>query len=88
MRKLLYTTREARDAIGCGTTRLYEQINSGRLEARRLGRRTYITAESLNALIAALERVTTPTMAKAAHEKWAGQRKPRVKPEEVEPGAA
>lgn len=63
--KLLYTTREARDAIGCGTTRLYEHINAGRLEARRIGRRTYITSDSLHALVASMERVVTPKMKRA-----------------------
>ena len=78
MQKLLYTTREARDAIGCGVTRLYEHINSGRLEARRFGRRTYITSESLPALVASMARVMTPTMAKAEHKRWSGHRKPRT----------
>ena len=88
MQKLLYTTREARDAISCGVTRLYEHINSGRLEARRFGRRTYITGESLHALVASMARVTTPTMLKVQHEKWSGRRRSRPKLQEVEPGTA
>lgn len=87
MSKFLYRTSEAKAALGCGTTRLYELINNGTLEARRLGRRTYITAESLEAFVAKLPPVVTPTMAKAAHDKWSGQRKPRAKAEEGEPGA-
>jgi hypothetical protein len=39
--KFLYRTSEAKAAIGCGTTKLYALINSGVLEARRFGRRTY-----------------------------------------------
>jgi excisionase family DNA binding protein len=66
MQKLLYTTTEAKAVIGCGTTRLYELINSGELEARRLGHRTMIEAESLRELVDSLPRVTTPTMRRRA----------------------
>jgi hypothetical protein len=86
MTKFLYRTSEARAALGCGTTRLYDLINKGLLEARRLGHRTYITAESLEAFVASLKPVVTPTMAKAEHEKWSGHRRPRAKPQEDEPG--
>jgi hypothetical protein len=66
MQKLLYTTTEAKAVIGCGTTRLYELINSGELEARRLGHPTMIEAESLRELVDSLPRVTTPTMRRRA----------------------
>jgi hypothetical protein len=79
--KFLYTTSETRAALGCGITRLYELINNGSLEARRLGHRTYITATSLEALVASLPRVVTPTMAKAQHARWSERRKRRVAPE-------
>jgi hypothetical protein len=46
--ELLYTTAEARTVIGCGTTRLYEFLASGKLRARRLGHRTLIEAKSLH----------------------------------------
>ena len=88
MTKLLYRTREAKTAIGCGTTTLYDLINKGLLEARRLGHRTYITAESLEAFVASLKPVVTPTMAKAEHDRWSGHRRPRGKPLKEEPGAA
>ena len=88
MTKFLYRTSEAKAALGCGTTRLYDLINKGLLEARRLGHRTYITADSLEAFIASLPPVVTPTMAKAEHEKWSGHGRPRPKPQEDEPGAA
>ena len=83
--KLLYKTSEAKAAIGCGNTKLYHLVNEGLLEARRLGRKTYITAESLEALVASLPRVVTPTMAKAEHDRWSGH--PRPKPQDDEPGA-
>ena len=84
--KLLYKTREAKAAIGCGTTTLYNLINRGILEARRLGHRTYITASSLEAFIASLPPLVTSTMAKAEHEKWSGHRRPPPKQQEDEPG--
>lgn len=62
MGKLLYRTSEARAAIGCGKTRLYQLINDGTLDARRFNCKTYITAESLERLVASLPRVVTPTM--------------------------
>jgi excisionase family DNA binding protein len=64
MNKFLYRTSEAKTALGCGTTTLYALINSGRLEARRFGKRTYITAESIEAFIASLPAIETPTMAR------------------------
>jgi hypothetical protein len=85
--KFLYRTSEAKAAIGCGTTKLYELINSGVLDTRRSGRRTYITAASLEAFVASLPPVVTPTMAKAEHDRWSGRGKPRPKPQEDEPGA-
>jgi excisionase family DNA binding protein len=85
--KFLFRTSEAKAALGVGTTRLYELINNGTLEARRLGSRTYVTAESLEAFVASLPAVVTPTMAKAEHERWAGRRRPRARPEDDEPGA-
>ena len=86
--KFLYRTSEAKAALGCGTTKLYELINSGVLDTRRFGKRTCITAASLEAFVASLPSVVTPTMATATHEKWAGHRRPRAKPQEDEPGIA
>jgi hypothetical protein len=77
--KFLYRTSEARAAIGCGTSKLYGLINSGVLEARRFGRRTYITGASLEAFVASLPRVVTPTMEKAGHDQWSGHRGPRMR---------
>jgi hypothetical protein len=82
MAKFLYPARAARAAIGCGTTYFYTLINNGKLEARRLGHRTYITAASLEAFIASLPPVVTPTMAKAEHDRWSGRGNPRSGPQE------
>jgi hypothetical protein len=52
--KYLYRTNEAKAALGCGTSKLYDLINNGALDARKLEHRTYITAESLEAFVASL----------------------------------
>jgi hypothetical protein len=43
-------------------TKLYDEINEGKLVAVKDGRRTYITGESIAARNAALKRLETPTM--------------------------
>jgi hypothetical protein len=58
---LLYTTADAQLLLGCGVTRLYELLASGKLRARRLGPRTMIEAQSLHDLVASLPLVVTPT---------------------------
>jgi excisionase family DNA binding protein len=45
--KVALTVDEAADATGIGRTRLYEEIASGRLIARKVGRRTVIAVEDL-----------------------------------------
>lgn len=42
---------DAARALGLGRTSIYSLINSGKLEARKLGRRTLVTTESIRALI-------------------------------------
>jgi len=46
--------RDACAAVGIGRSTLYGLINSGQLEARALGGRTVIPAESLERLVASL----------------------------------
>lgn len=49
--RLLYSVPDARHQLGgIGTTTLYKLINSGDLEVRRIGARTFITAASLRRL--------------------------------------
>jgi hypothetical protein len=88
MTKLLYPTREAKIVLGGGHTTLYGLINKGLLEARKLGHRTYITAASLEAFIAALPPVVTPTMERSEHKKWSRHRRPGPKPQEDDQGIA
>jgi hypothetical protein len=80
MNKYLYRTSEAKAALGCGTTRLYELINNGTLDARRLGKRTYITAQSIEAFVASLKPIVTPTLAKVEHDRWSGRNRSGPKP--------
>jgi hypothetical protein len=80
--KFLYRTSEAKAALGIGTSRLYELINNGTLDARRLGKRTYITAASLEAFVASLPPALTPTLMKAEHDRWSGRGKPRPDPQQ------
>lgn len=48
---LTYSVNEACRVSSLGRTRLYQLIASGRLEARKLGRRTLIPARSLHKLL-------------------------------------
>lgn len=50
--KIAYSISEAVSASSLGRTTIYAHIAAGRLEARRIGGRTVIPAESLHALIA------------------------------------
>src|SRR6516164_5061535 len=85
MKKLLYPAKQARAAIGCGSGTFYKLINNGTLDARRFGKRTYITAASLEAFVASLPPLVTPTMAKAEHDRWSGRNRPNISAESVAP---
>lgn len=52
---LAYSIRDACRVSSLGRTRLYQLIADGRLEARKIGKRTLIPAASLRALIAGEE---------------------------------
>lgn len=58
---LAYRIKDARRAIGVGTTRLYELIGTGVLDARKAGSRTVITADSLRRYIADLPKADIRT---------------------------
>ena len=49
---IAYSVADACRASSLGKTRLYQLINEGKLEARKVGKRTLIPAESLRRLIA------------------------------------
>ena len=49
---LAYSIHDACRVSSIGKTRIYSLISEGKLEARKIGKRTLIPAESLRALIA------------------------------------
>lgn len=58
---LAYRIEDARRCLGLGTTKIYELIATGALDARKAGGRTLITAESLRAYLAGLPRADIRT---------------------------
>lgn len=55
---MAYTVPDACRTSGVGTTKLYELIGQGVLDARKAGRRTLITADSLRAYLSTLPPAT------------------------------
>jgi excisionase family DNA binding protein len=51
---LAYSPKGACAALACGITHLYELIGARKIEARKSGRKTLITGESLRAYLASL----------------------------------
>ena len=58
---LLYPIAEAKRLIGTGTTRLYELIGAGLLDARKAGGRTLITSASLRSYAESLPKANIRT---------------------------
>lgn len=52
--KLAYSINETSEVLGVGRTKIYKEIAKGKLEARKIGKRTVVTSEGLNAYIASL----------------------------------
>jgi len=52
--KSAYTVREALRELGIGRSKLYEEIASNRLRARKLGKRTIILGDELRRYLSAL----------------------------------
>jgi excisionase family DNA binding protein len=57
--RISYNVHEAAKAVGIGLTKLREEIRANRLVARKLGKRTLINVEDLNAWAANLPRVSS-----------------------------
>lgn len=55
MLQLTYTIAEARQITGLGHTKFYEELNSGRLKARKCGRRTLIAKSDLETWLDGLQ---------------------------------
>jgi Helix-turn-helix domain len=47
MNKLAYSIPDLRDVVGLSKTKAFEEIASGKLRARKIGRRTVVLAEDL-----------------------------------------
>lgn len=53
--QLSLNIEEARALTGIGRTKLYQAINSGKLKARKFGKRTIVLKDDLDAFLASLE---------------------------------
>ena len=56
MSQLSYSIDETSAALGIGRTKVYELINSGKLKARKIGKRTIILKEDLEAFLQNLQQ--------------------------------
>jgi len=54
--KITYSVNEAIRATGYGRTRLYELMAAGKFDARKDGKKTVITAQSIHDYLASLPR--------------------------------
>ena len=54
--KITYSVNEAIRATGYGRTRLYELMAAGKFDARKDGKKTVITAQSIREYVANLPR--------------------------------
>ncbi|UPJ78589.1 helix-turn-helix domain-containing protein [Bradyrhizobium sp. 183] len=57
--RVLYSLNETADLTGVGLTKLREEIQAKRLIARKLGKRTLITASDLTAWAHSLPQIET-----------------------------
>ncbi len=57
--QLSLSIEEARAITGIGRTNLYKAINSGRLKARKFGKRTIILRDDLDAFLNSLQSYPT-----------------------------
>ena len=55
MEQTFFTVAEICEMTGLGRTKIYEEINNGRLDAKKCGRRTLVTANSFNKWISELK---------------------------------
>lgn len=62
----LLTVNQTKETLGIGTTKLYELMAEGALDARKLGRRTMITEASTTAYKAGLPKADIRTGRKNA----------------------
>jgi hypothetical protein len=60
--KSINTIKETMAALNCGLTKVYRELNEGRLDGVKDGRRTFVTGASIERRIAEMKRLVTPTM--------------------------
>jgi excisionase family DNA binding protein len=60
--KTLYSIKEVGQIIGIGRTRIYQELNAGGLKAVKVGKRTFITKESLDHWLDSLENYLPQSM--------------------------
>ena len=72
LEKLAYSISGVMEAADTGRSKLYEEIASGRLKAKKLGRRTIITTEALSDWLAALPDADEEARAKYRPQKREG----------------
>ena len=53
--RLAYTAEEVAEMVGIGRSKLYQHINTGQLQAKKLGRRTIVLKNDLEAYVLELE---------------------------------
>jgi excisionase family DNA binding protein len=61
MEPIAYTIDEVTKLVGIGRTKLYEDINAGRLRARKAGTRTLILAADLHSWLDQLPQLKAGT---------------------------
>jgi len=54
--RLLFSPKEAEGLLGISHASLYRLINRGKLDARKIGNKTVITAESIERFLAGLPK--------------------------------
>ena len=59
MKPLSHSINEVCAATNLGRTSIYEQIRNGKLKARKLGKRTIVLRDDLDAFLASLEAYPT-----------------------------
>ncbi len=53
--KIAYSIKSAQKAVSIGNNSIYDELNSGRLKAKKYGKRTLIPAENLKEWVDNLE---------------------------------
>lgn len=58
-KKMLNTIPQTKEKLGLGVTKIYQLINENKLRAKKIGRRTFVSEEDIQAFIASLEDYPT-----------------------------